>query len=74
MSSVKPKLPPAPKKRKFAVTEDEFIQYQHFLMNPTKCHCPDGIIQNDRKMYEIEKKWDQLAEHYSTPSKTLIFS
>ena len=63
---------------KFAVTKDEFIQYQHFLMNPTKCYCPDGIIQNNRKMYEIEKKWDQLAEHYNsyiyTPTKTLIFS
>ena len=63
---------------KFAVTEDEFTQYQHFLMNPTKCYCPDGIIQNNRKMYEIQKKWDQLAEHYNsyiyTPSKTLIFS
>lgn len=57
---------------KFAVTEDEFIQYQHFLMNP-KCYCPDGIIQNNRKMYEIQKKWDQLAEHYNsyiyTPTK-----
>lgn len=63
---------------KFAVTEDEFIQYQHFLMNPTKYYCPDDIIQNNRKMYEIQKKWDQLAEHYNsyiyTPSKTLIFS
>lgn len=63
---------------KFAVTKGEFIQYQHFLMNPTKCYCPDGIIQNNRKMYEIQKKWDQLAEHYNsyiyTPSKTLIFS
>lgn len=63
---------------KFAVTKDEFTQYQYFLMYPTECCCPDGIIQNNRKMYEIEKKWDQLAEHYNsyiyTPSKTLIFS
>ena len=62
-----------PVSKKPKLTEDEFIQYQHFLLN-SKCHCPDGIIQNDRKMYEIEKKWDQLAEHYNTPSKTLIFS
>ena len=61
---------------KFAVTKDEFTQYQYFLMNPTKCYCPEGIIQNNRKMYEIEKKWDQLAEHYNsyihTPSKTIM--
>ncbi len=60
---------------KFAVTKDEFIQYQHYLLNP-KCHCPDGIIQNNRKMYEIQKKWDQLAKHYNsyiyTPSKILV--
>ena len=63
---------------KFAVTEYEFIQYQHFLMNPTKYYCPDGIIQNNRKMYEIEKKWDQLAEHYNsyiyTPPKVIVYS
>ena len=63
---------------KFAVTKDEFTQYQYFLMNPTKCYCPEGIIQNNRKMYEIEKKWDALAKHYNsyiyTPSKTYIFS
>ena len=62
---------------KFAVTKDEFIQYQHFLMNP-KYYCPDGIIQNNRKMYEIEKKWDQLAEHYNsyiyTPPKVIVYS
>ena len=61
---------------KFAVAEDEFIQYQYFLMNPTKHYCPDDIIKNDRKRYEIEKKWDQLAEHYNsyihTPSKTTV--
>ncbi len=60
---------------KFAVTEDEFIQYQYFLTNPSKYFCPDGIIHNNRKMYEIEKKWDQLAEHYNsyiyTPSNTI---
>ena len=36
-----------------------------------------GIIQNNRKRYEIEKKWDQLAEHYNsyiyTPSKILVW-
>ena len=63
---------------KFAVTKWEFTQYQYFLMNPTKCYCPEGIIQNNRKMYEIEKKWDALAKHYNsyiyTPSKTIIIS
>lgn len=63
---------------KFAVTKWEFTQYQYFLMNPTKCYCPEGIIQNNRKMYEIEKKWDQLAKHYNsyiyTPSKTIVIS
>jgi len=68
MASVKT---PEPKKPKFAVTKWEFTQYQHFLMNPTKCYCPDGIIQNDRKMYEIEKKWDQLATYYNTPPKVI---
>ena len=61
---------------KFAVTKGEFIQYQYFLMNPTKHYCPDGIIKNDRKRYEIEKKWDALAKHYNsyiyTPSKTIM--
>ncbi len=63
---------------KFAVTKDEFTQYQYFLMNPTKYYCPEGIIQNNRKMYEIEKKWDQLAKHYNsyiyTPTKTIVLS
>lgn len=63
---------------KFAVTKDEFTQYQYFLMYPTECCCPEGIIQNNRKMYEIEKKWDALAKHYNsyiyTPSKTIILS
>ena len=63
---------------KFAVSKWEFTQYQYFLLNPTKCYCPDGIIQNNRKMYEIEKKWDALAKHYNsyiyTPSKTITYS
>ena len=50
---------------KFAVTNDEFTQYKYFLMYPNECCCPDGIIQNNRKKYEIENKWDQLAEHYN---------
>ena len=63
---------------KFAVTKGEFTQYQYHLMNPTKCYCPDDIIKNDRKRYEIEKKWDQLAKHYNsyiyTPTKTIVLS
>lgn len=36
----------------------------------SKCYCPDGIMQNNRKMYEIEKKWDQLAERWSLVTLT----
>ena len=62
---------------KFAVAKGEFIQYQYFLMNPTKDYCLDDIIKNDRKRYEIEKKWgSRLAEYYNsyihTPSKTTV--
>ena len=32
------------------------------------------MVSNNRKMYEIEKKWDQLAEHNNTHQVIRIMS